>query len=84
MPDFVITNPYEVCVEAVISKNAFNSKPEYERNPDDKTQLDEIIRTATYSNLYLWWGKPLHRGSRYHEKSENADRCDGENKGVYE
>ena len=47
MPDFVITNPYEVCVEAVISNNAFNSKPEYERKPDDKPQLDEIVRTAT-------------------------------------
>lgn len=47
MPDFVITNPYEVCVEAVISNNAFNSKPEYERKPDDKPQLEEIVRTAT-------------------------------------
>ena len=43
----MITNPYEVCVEAVISNNAFNSKPEYERKPEDNPKLDEIVRTAT-------------------------------------
>ena len=47
MPDFIITKPYEVCVEAVISNNAFNSKPEYDRKPEDNPKLDEIVRTAT-------------------------------------
>lgn len=47
MPDFVITTPFEVCVEAVVSNNAFNAKPEYERKPEDNPKLEEIVRTAT-------------------------------------
>lgn len=48
-PDFVISNPYSVCVEAVISNNAYNAKAEYERNPnmDDIPNREEIVRTAT-------------------------------------
>lgn len=48
-PDFVITHPYSLCVEAVISNNAFNAKPEYERSPtaDDIPSKEEIVRTAT-------------------------------------
>ena len=64
-PDFVITKPYEISVEAVISNNAKNSIPEYERKIDLKNipNKEEIVRTATirlanailykYKNKYL-------------------------------
>ena len=48
-PDFVITKPYKISVEAVISNNAKNSPPEYEREIDSKNlpNKTKIVRTAT-------------------------------------
>ena len=47
MPDFIVSKPFEVCIEAVVTNNASNSIPEYERNPEDNPKLEEIVRTAT-------------------------------------
>ncbi len=48
-PDFIVTNPYKICIEAVISNHAFNATPEYERdiNPNNIPDLEEIVHTAT-------------------------------------
>ena len=48
-PDFVITSPYSISVEAVISNNAKDAKAEFERNPssDDVPNKEKIVRTAT-------------------------------------
>ena len=46
-PDFVLTKPYEISIEAVISNNAFDALHEYERNFNDMPDLDTIVRIAT-------------------------------------
>ena len=48
-PDFIITNPYKICIEAVISNHAYNASPEYERdiNPNNIPNIEMIVHTAT-------------------------------------
>jgi hypothetical protein len=50
-PDFVIKEPFNVCVEAVIANNAITDRQEWNRNYKedlkDKLLLENIVRTAT-------------------------------------
>ncbi len=48
-PDFILTQPYQLCVEAVISNNAINETPEYKRdiNPSSIPNIEKIVHTAT-------------------------------------
>lgn len=72
-PDFVITYPYSVCVEAIITNNAYNAKPEYERNPagDDIPSKKEIVKTTTVrlANAIIY---------KYKEKLLKIRLCKGE------
>lgn len=69
-PDFILVNPFQLAFEAVISNNANNAAPEYNRKYDfDSPELAEIVRTATIRLA----NAIIHKYKKYKEHYSRLD-----------